>query len=82
MIKSSGSRKRTARRGAAIVEFALVAPVFFALILGIIEFGLMLIVRLDTEKALGSLKIESHYTTNDPSRPVLTVTLLADIQRP
>ena len=41
-----------------------------------------LIVRLDTGKGLGPLKIESHYSTNDPRRPVLTVTLLADIQRP
>ncbi len=45
MIKPSGFRKRTARRGAAIVEFALIAPVFFALILGIIEFGRMLMVE-------------------------------------
>ena len=45
MIKPPGFRKRTARRGAAIVEFALIAPVFFALILGIIEFGRMLMVE-------------------------------------
>jgi Flp pilus assembly protein TadG len=40
-----GSRKRPTRRGAAVVEFALVAPIFFALILGIIEFGRMLMVQ-------------------------------------
>jgi len=46
MIKPPGFRRRcTARRGAAIVEFALIAPVFFALILGIIEFGRMLMVE-------------------------------------
>jgi Flp pilus assembly protein TadG len=45
MILSSGSRRRLARRGAAAVEFALVAPLFFTVILGIIEFGRMLMVQ-------------------------------------
>lgn len=42
-MSSSASRKRTikraARRGAAAVEFAVVAPLFFLLLGGIIEFG-------------------------------------------
>lgn len=33
------------RRGAALVEFAIVAPVFFLIILGIVEFGRMLMVQ-------------------------------------
>jgi Flp pilus assembly protein TadG len=33
------------RRGAAIVEFAVVAPIFFVLVLGIIEFGRMVMVQ-------------------------------------
>ena len=45
MILSSGSRKRSTRRGVAAVEFALVAPLFFTLILGIIEFGRMMMVQ-------------------------------------
>ena len=36
-------RKR--RRGAAAVEFAVVAPVFFILIFGMIEFGRMVMVQ-------------------------------------
>ena len=36
---------RRTRRGAAAVEFAVVAPVFFLLILGMIEFGRMLMVQ-------------------------------------
>lgn len=36
---------RRRRRGAAAVEFAVVAPVFFLLILGMIEFGRMLMVQ-------------------------------------
>jgi Flp pilus assembly protein TadG len=45
MILSSGSRKRSDRRGAAVVEFALIAPIFFAAVLGIIEFGRMMMVQ-------------------------------------
>jgi Flp pilus assembly protein TadG len=38
-------RSRRTRRGAAAVEFAIVAPVLFLLILGIIEFGRMVMVQ-------------------------------------
>jgi Flp pilus assembly protein TadG len=41
----SRSRKRGRRRGVAAVEFALVAPIFFTLILAIIEFGRMMMVQ-------------------------------------
>ena len=36
---------RSRRRGTAIVEFAIVAPLFFLVILGIIEFGRMVMVQ-------------------------------------
>src|SRR5262245_13208010 len=36
--------RRPCRRGAAVIEFAVVAPVLFVLIFGIIEFGRMLMV--------------------------------------
>ncbi|MEI8372312.1 MAG: TadE family protein [Planctomycetota bacterium] len=45
MIASSGPRKCLPRRGAAAVEFALVAPLFLLLIFGIIECGRMLMVQ-------------------------------------
>jgi hypothetical protein len=35
----AGSRARTIGRGAAIVEFALVVPIFLLLVMGIIDFG-------------------------------------------
>src|SRR5262245_33222332 len=35
------SRRRRRSRGQALVEFALVAPVFFALLFGVIEFSLI-----------------------------------------
>ena len=36
---------RQARRGAAVVEFAIVAPVFFLLVFGLIEVGRMMMIR-------------------------------------
>ncbi len=49
---SSGRRSKafkqgsfTKKSGAAIVEFAIVAPVFFLLVLGMIEFGRMVMVQ-------------------------------------
>jgi len=37
MILSSAARKRSARQGTVVVEFALVVPVFFTVLLGIVE---------------------------------------------
>jgi Flp pilus assembly protein TadG len=38
-------KNRSERRGAAVVEFAIVAPVFFLLVIGLIEFGRALMVQ-------------------------------------
>lgn len=38
-------RSTNCRRGAAVVEFAIVAPIFFMVVLGIIEFGRMAMVQ-------------------------------------
>ena len=45
MILPSAARKRSARQGTVAVEFALVAPVFFAVILGIVDHGRMMMVE-------------------------------------
>ncbi|HEV2968399.1 MAG TPA: DUF1573 domain-containing protein [Pirellulales bacterium] len=37
--------------------------------------------RLDTENLGGSLRLEIHYRTNDPTRPELTLVVLAAIER-
>src|SRR5262245_55885836 len=42
---SSGRRQTRARRGAYVVEFAVVAPVAFLLIFGIFEFGRLMMVQ-------------------------------------
>lgn len=46
LLETSGSRRANRRRrGASAVEFAIVAPVFFLVVLGIIEFGRMVMVQ-------------------------------------
>jgi len=44
-LESPCRRCRLKRRGAAAVEFALVAPVFFLFVFGMIEFGRMIMVQ-------------------------------------
>jgi Flp pilus assembly protein TadG len=44
-LGNSLSRKKARRRGVAAVEFAIIAPVFFMLILGIIEIGRAMMVQ-------------------------------------
>jgi hypothetical protein len=39
LAKSSMRHRRGGERGAALVEFAIIAPVFFLLVFGIIDFG-------------------------------------------
>jgi Flp pilus assembly protein TadG len=42
---SSAANRRCARSGAAVVEFAVLAPVLFLLIFGMIEYGRMIMVQ-------------------------------------
>ncbi|MCE5267671.1 MAG: pilus assembly protein [Planctomycetaceae bacterium] len=44
-LERSCRRCRRNRRGAALVEFAIVAPIFFLLVFGIIEFGRAIMVQ-------------------------------------
>lgn len=44
-IEAKSRRRRGANRGAAAVEFALVAPVFFIFIFGLIEYGRLVMVQ-------------------------------------
>jgi Flp pilus assembly protein TadG len=45
IIRSAAGKRRRDRRGAAAVEFALVAPLLFMLVLGMMELGRMLMVQ-------------------------------------
>lgn len=45
IIRSRRTRGPAARRGVAAVEFAIVAPLFLVLMLGVIEYGRMLVVQ-------------------------------------
>lgn len=43
--RPAGSRRSAARLGAAAAEFAIIAPLFFTLVFGILEFGRALMVQ-------------------------------------
>ncbi len=45
MMLPTRPRKRSTRRGTTVVEFAFVAPIFFLVVFGIIEFGRALMVQ-------------------------------------
>lgn len=61
-------RKRTTRSGVAAVEFALVAPIFFLLVFGLIEFGRMMMVQQAlTNAAREGSRVAILATTKDGS---------------
>lgn len=84
-----GVRRHT-RKGTAVVEFALVAPLFFLLVFGIIEFGrLIMVQQIVTNTAreaarmaiidganLTSIKNTLETDLDDMSVPNATVTLI------
>jgi Flp pilus assembly protein TadG len=92
-VSSSPCRnRRQGRRGATLVEFAVVAPLFFAMIFGIIEFGRLVMVQqiitnaaregarravLEQSNASGVQAAVTQYLDRT-SVPGATVTLLPD----
>jgi Flp pilus assembly protein TadG len=57
---------RTTRSGVAAVEFALVAPIFFLLVFGLIEFGRMMMVQQSlTNAAREGSRVAILSTTKD-----------------
>ena len=50
-MKNQQRRRRQNRRGATIVEFAIVAPVFFLLLLGSFEFSRLNVIRHTADNA-------------------------------
>lgn len=51
-IRSTLGRAHHARRGQSLVEFALVAPLFFLLVFGVIDFGRLFFTKVTLQHAL------------------------------
>lgn len=70
----SGHRNALERSGAAIVEFALVAPLFLSLIAGVIELGRAIeVVQLLTNASREGARVASYDTTTQTSSITSTV---------
>ncbi|MFO1019694.1 MAG: TadE/TadG family type IV pilus assembly protein [Planctomycetales bacterium] len=58
LIPGIGAKSATRRRGAAIVETAVVLPIFFLVVMGIIEFGrAFMVAQLVTNAARGGVRM-------------------------
>ena len=57
---------RRNRRGAAVVEFAIVAPLFFLMIFGMIEFGRAIMVQADFHERFARREHEWPFWTRRP----------------
>ena len=51
MLTTRNSQRKTRRSGVAAVEFAIVAPIFFLLVLASLEFGRMNMIRHTADQA-------------------------------
>jgi len=71
MLTTGDGRYRKKRRGAAAVEFALVAPLFFLLVFGMIEFGRMVMVQ----------QVLTNASREGARTAVLDGTTLTDVQQ-
>jgi Flp pilus assembly protein TadG len=84
MIRYPKQQQRSDRRGAAMVEMALILPIFFAVVLGVIEFGrAMMVAQLVTGSAregarLGSLDGSTNNQVVAQVRTFLQSTLNVD----
>lgn len=83
-FKQSGLVARAARRrGQSLVEFALIAPLFFLAIFGIIDFGRALFTQMTLQHALreaGRFAVTGRHLT-DPNNPNLTLTRVNSIRQ-
>jgi Flp pilus assembly protein TadG len=63
-------RRRNDRRGTSAVEFAFIAPVFFMLVIGMIEFGrAMMVQQALTNAARQGARLATLDSTNNSSNP-------------
>ena len=81
--ETSGSRKRCqGDDGAALVEFALIAPLFFLLVFGIMEFGWAFFQQLDVRHGAregARLAAVDYKTTASPTPATQTDQIVAEV---
>jgi Flp pilus assembly protein TadG len=80
-------RRFGARRGQAMVEFILVAPLYFLLIFAVMDFGRMFFVQMNLQQAVqeAARYASTGNHMNDPNNPGQTLSrinsIIADVQQ-
>jgi Flp pilus assembly protein TadG len=73
-------RRRNDRRGTSAVEFAFIAPLFFMLVIGMIEFGrAMMVQQILTNAARQGARIATLDSTNGSSNPAPTSIVTSEV---
>ena len=72
--------RRNNRRGTSAVEFAFIAPVFFLLVIGMIEFGrAMMVQQILTNAARQGARMATLDSTNNSSSPTPTSMVTSEV---
>jgi len=73
-------RRRNDRRGTSAVEFAFIAPLFFMLVIGMIEFGrAMMVQQILTNAARQGARLATLDSTNGSSNPTPTSIVTSEV---
>lgn len=73
-------RRRNDRRGTSAVEFAFIAPLFFMLVIGMIEFGrAMMVQQILTNAARQGARLATLDSTNGSSNPTPTSLVTSEV---
>ena len=72
--------RRNDRRGTSAVEFAFIAPVFFLLVIGMVEFGrAMMVQQILTNAARQGARMATLDSTNNSSNPTPTSMVASEV---
>jgi Flp pilus assembly protein TadG len=75
-------RRRHDRRGTSAVEFAFIAPVFFMLVIGMVEFGrAMMVQQALTNAARQGARLATLDSTNNSSNPTSTSLVTTEVNQ-
>ncbi len=80
--KKAGGRRGRGDEGAALVEFAIIVPIFFLLVFGIIEFGWAFFQQLDVRhgaREASRLVAVNYKTTASPSPSDQTTQIVNEV---